>query len=116
MSPWHRSRKYSRVAARGQTPSPEIVVTSRRRGLVDHDGRDPGEADDVGMDDAEADPGGHAGVDGVAPRLEDAVCREGRQRVASGDRVLRAQGVGAERVRRGRWTGQGRWGGAATPG
>ena len=46
------------------------------------------------MDDAEADPGGDAGVDGVAPRLEDAVCREGRQRVAGGDRVPRAEGVG----------------------
>ena len=31
MSPPHRSRKNSSVAPRGQTPSPEIVVTARRR-------------------------------------------------------------------------------------
>ena len=58
------------------------------------------------MDHAETDPGGHAGVDGVSPRLEDAVCREGGQGVAGGDRVARAERVRAERVYRGRGPGQ----------
>ena len=68
------------------------------------------------MDDAEADPGRHARVDGVAPRFQDAVRGESGQRMARRDRMLRAERVGAEHVRGGGRASQalGRSGGAGT--
>ena len=58
------------------------------------------------MDHAEADAGRDAGVDGISPGVEDPVRRQRRQRVTRGDRIMGAQGIRAQGMRRGSRAGQ----------
>ena len=60
---------------------------------VDEDRRHPGDADHVGMDDAERDPGGDAGIDRVAAGAQHAGGGLRGQRMAGSDRPRAADGL-----------------------
>jgi len=58
-------------------------------GEIDHNRRNTGDIDEIALQHTERDPGGTAGIDGVAASLQDVETGGGREIMARRNRMLR---------------------------